>query len=86
MATRKSGIFPSILGAGALAAMLLLAACGPRAGNKAGDQADNAMNEAAATVEDVSPDSLAAPENIQLDEESGDTTDGAQGNATANAP
>lgn len=82
MATRKSGIFPWIPGAGAMAALLLLAACGPGTGNKAGDQADTAPNEAAATVEDVSPDSLAAPENLQLDEESGDSHQG-QGNAAA---
>ena len=56
---------------GVAAALLLLAGCG---GHKADRDTANVRNDdAATTVEDTSPDSLAAPDNMTLDGESGDT-------------
>lgn len=56
----------STMGAGAVVtALLLLAACSGGARNDAGNQADTESN-VATTVEDVSPDSLVAPDNMEL--------------------
>jgi uncharacterized membrane-anchored protein len=59
---------------GITTALLLLAACGHKAEDNSSESAQ--LNEAANMVEDASPDSLTAPENMALDSESGNAMDG----------
>jgi hypothetical protein len=64
------------MGTGAVVAvLLLLAGCSGSARNDAGNQADtgNAEANVATTVEDVSPDSLVAPDNMVLGGDEGAT-------------
>ena len=82
MAMERDGRFRSMAGGAAAALLLLLAGCG-HGGADTDNQ--NAVNEAAATVEDVSPDSLSAPDNMPLAEESRNT-DADEGESGAAPP
>jgi hypothetical protein len=67
---------------GAVAALLLLAGCGGGAGNDAAtaNDADSADSNIATTVEDVSPDSLVAPDNMAFDSDEDETGNSALAN------
>lgn len=60
---------------GGAALLLALAACGSKRAAVAANEAAVA-NAATTTVEDASPDSLSAPDNMALDGESNDGDDG----------
>ena len=67
------------MGTGAVAAaLLLLAGCSGGARNDTGNQADteNAEANVTTTVEDVSPDSLVAPDNMALGSDEDATANG----------